>query len=572
MTRGNFTLTKPVLLLTFNRPEITRKVFDEIKKVKPPRLYVSSDAARVNIMGEEELVAETRKIVTEGIDWKCKLKTKFNTVNHGCRKTSSDAISWLFEKEIDGIILEDDDLPSDSFFYFCQEMLDYYKNNKKVMHIAGHNFSPNYKDKSSYFFTKIPHSWGWATWADRWQHYGNTLKNYNVTNVDKFSNNLNVRKYWADILEQMKEGKIDSWAYQWMFKIVEKNGLCLNPAVNLVSNIGFGENATHTTNISDKDSNVPTSSIKNIIHPSDVGYDEKAIDYIYKNHYRIYMDDNSNKLIISIVIPSFNQGKFIERTIESVLGQKYIDVEIIVIDGGSTDGTVEILKKYGDKIKWISEKDNGQTEAINKGMRMATGEIMAYLNSDDTYETDTLHVVSKYFEENPKAMIVCGKGRHIDENDKYINDYPTEKVDVNVLKIKCPICQPTVFWRRKLWEDIGDFNEKLNYAMDYQYWLRVAEKYDFYFIDEYLANTRLHEETKTLSQKEEVAEEIIKIHKNLFEKVDDTWILNYIGEKYGNDKKVWIKESFKMIWKVNRRLPSLKTWKIYLTWIKELIS
>lgn len=274
----------------------------------------------------------------------------------------------------------------------------------------------------------------------------------------------------------------------------------------------------------------------------------------------------------SVVIPSFNQGKFIERTIESVLGQKYKDVEIIVVDGGSTDGTVEILKKYGDKIKWVSKKDNGQTEAINKGMKMATGEIMAYLNSDDTYEKDTLNTVANYFEKNTGAMIVYGKGRHIDGNDKYINDYPTEKVDVNVLKIKCPVCQPTVFWRRKLWEDVGDFNEKLNYAMDYQYWLRVAEKYDFYFIDEYLANTRLHEETKTLSQKETVAEEIIEVHKNLFGKVDDGWILNYIGEKYGKDKKNWIRESFKMIWKVNRRLPSLKTWKIYLTWIKELIS
>lgn len=275
---------------------------------------------------------------------------------------------------------------------------------------------------------------------------------------------------------------------------------------------------------------------------------------------------------ISIVVPSYNQSKFIGRTIDSVLDQKYKEVEVIVVDGGSRDGTVEILKKYGDKIKWISEKDKGQTEAINKGMKMATGTIMAYLNSDDTYEPDALDKVAEYFDKNPKVMIVYGKGRHIDENDKYINDYPTEKVNRNILRTKCPICQPTVFWRRELWEKIGDFDEKLNYAMDYQYWLRVVEKYDFYFIGEYLANTRLHEETKTLSQKEKVAEEIINVHKNLFGRVDDRWILNYIGEKYGTDKKTWIRESFKMIWKVNKRLPSLKTWKIYFSWIKEIIS
>jgi len=572
MKRNNFKLTKPVLLLIFNRPETTKKVFDEIKKIKPPRLYVSSDAARINKIGEEELVAKTRKIVTEGINWECKVKTKFNVINQGCRNASSSAISWFFDNEKDDIILEDDDLPSESFFYFCQEMLNYYKNNIQVMHISGHNFSPNYKDKSSYYFTKIPHSWGWATWANRWQYYGDTLKNYDESNIDKFSCNSNVKKYWSNILEQMKEDKIDSWAYQWMFKVVEKNGLCINPSQNLVSNIGFGENATHTTNINDKDSNVPVTNIKTIIHPNIVEYDKKAIDYIYKNHYKIDMDNTSYIFKISIVIPSFNQRKFIERTIESLLEQKYKDLEIIVVDGGSTDGTVEILKKYGGKIKWISEKDNGQTEAINKGMRMAKGEIMTYLNSDDTYEIGTLNIVAKYFEDNPRAMIVYGKGRHIDENDRYINDYPSENVDGNVLKIKCPICQPTVFWRRELWEEIGDFDEKLDFAMDYQYWLRVAEKYDFDFIDEYLANTRLHSDTKTLSQQEKVAEEIIKVHKNLFGKVNDGWILNYIGEKYGKVKMTWIKESLKMIWKVNKRLPSLKTWKIYLTWIKELIS
>lgn len=207
---------------------------------------------------------------------------------------------------------------------------------------------------------------------------------------------------------------------------------------------------------------------------------------------------------ISIVTPSYNQGKFIERTIRSVLDQNYPNLEYIVIDGGSKDETVEILEKYGRKIKWVSEKDSGQTEAINKGLRMSTGDILAYLNSDDTYELGGLKLIGKYFARYKKTMIVYGNGRHIDENDKYINDYPSGAVSYEILKSTCPVCQPSVFWKRKLWEDIGSFDESLRFGMDYDYWIRVAKKYKFTFIGDYIANTRLHSNTKTLSQAENV--------------------------------------------------------------------
>lgn len=275
---------------------------------------------------------------------------------------------------------------------------------------------------------------------------------------------------------------------------------------------------------------------------------------------------------ISIVTPSFNQGEFIERTIKSVLGQKGEDIELIVIDGGSTDGTVEILKEYGDKIKWISEKDGGQTGAINKGMGMATGDVMAYLNSDDTYEPGTLSAVAKYFEENPETFIVYGRGRHIDEMDSYMNDYPTDIVDREILRRKCPICQPTVFWRRELWKKIGEFDETLSFGMDYDYWIRVSAEYKFGFINQYLANTRLHQGAKTVAQQLRVAEEMIKINLKNYGKTDDIWILNYVGEKINQQKLKWIVESFWLVLKTNRRLPAWTTWRVYLTWIKEWMS
>lgn len=282
--------------------------------------------------------------------------------------------------------------------------------------------------------------------------------------------------------------------------------------------------------------------------------------------------NDKNGLKISVVTPSYNQGEFIGRTIESVLSQNYPNLEYVVVDGGSNDRTVDVLKKYENKIKWVSEKDGGQTEAINKGFKMITGEIMAYLNSDDTYEPDTLSVVAQYFVDNPEAMIVYGKGRHVDTNDKYINDYPTEMVSLDILKNKCPICQPTVFWRRELWLKIGLFDESLQMGMDYDYWIRVARNYKFGFIDQYLANTRIHGDAKTVAEQPKVAEEMIKICQNNFGEVDDQWILNSVGEKYGPDKKNWIIQSFKLIWQINKRLPTLKTLKVYLTWVKELVN
>jgi len=276
---------------------------------------------------------------------------------------------------------------------------------------------------------------------------------------------------------------------------------------------------------------------------------------------------------ISIVTPSFNQVDFIERTIRSVLNQGYDNLEYIIVDGGSTDGTVEILKKYGGKIKWISEKDNGQTEAINKGMRMVTGEIMAYLNSDDTYEKNTFNIVAKYFEGKPRAMIVYGKGRYVDKNDKYIGDYPTDGVSFDILKNKCPICQPGVFWRRKLMNDIGLFDESLKYGMDYDYWIRTAKKFEFNYIDKYLANYRLHDQAKTVGQAVKMAEEQMIVCKKYYGEIGDRWILNYVNHKINSGRldnlmKI-IPTSFVEIIKRNKRLPKMDTWRIYLSWIKE---
>lgn len=278
-------IKKPVLFLTFNRIDTTKRVFAEIQKAKPPRFYFASDQGR----NEEEIkkVKKVRKYVLDNINWDCEVKTLLRDENLGCRNSVSDAITWFFKNEKDGIILEDDCLPNQSFFHFCEELLDYYKDDKRIWHISGDQFVSNFDNGASYYFAKIMHCWGWASWADRWAYYGKDLKDYNESNLQKFSENEKVQKYWLEILTKMKKSEINTWDYQWTFRLIESNGLCINPSKNLISNIGFGEEGTHTVDSNNPFSNLPIYEIKEIIHPKKLEVDKNAVNFIYKNHYNI---------------------------------------------------------------------------------------------------------------------------------------------------------------------------------------------------------------------------------------------------------------------------------------------
>ena len=182
--------------------------------------------------------------------------------------------------------------------------------------------------------------------------------------------------------------------------------------------------------------------------------------------------------LVTIVTPSYNQGRFIEETILSVLNQDYPRIEYIIMDGGSTDQTLDILRKYTGRLTWHSEKDNGQSDAINKGLRLAKGEILAYLNSDDTYLPGAITRAVRYLTaKNPDSPLVYGEGYHITAEGTIIERYPTEPFDFQHLAETCFICQPTTFWKRDVMETIGLFDENLHYAMDYDYWIRVAKHY-----------------------------------------------------------------------------------------------
>ena len=206
---------------------------------------------------------------------------------------------------------------------------------------------------------------------------------------------------------------------------------------------------------------------------------------------------------ITVVTPSYNQGDFIEQTIKSVLGQGYPDLEYIVVDGGSTDGTVDILKRYDGRLHWTSEPDRGQSHAINKGLRIATGEVFAFLNSDDLYEPGALRKVGAFFVQHPEAAWLSGRCRNIDEQGREIRKAITLYKNLwlrlrsyAVLQVLDYVAQPATFWRRRVIEKVGLFDEHLSYAMDYDYSLRLGPHFRLWVLNEYLACYRTHAKSK----------------------------------------------------------------------------
>lgn len=230
---------------------------------------------------------------------------------------------------------------------------------------------------------------------------------------------------------------------------------------------------------------------------------------------------------VSIIVPSFNHARFISETLDSILSQNIDDLEVLVFDGGSTDGTVEILESYRDKIQYVSRKDHGQSDAINQGLHKASGDVLAYLNSDDIYFPGAIERVLRHFRDHPRSLVVYGQAWHLYEDGSKMERYYCEPWSYPRLMDVCYLCQPAVFWRREVMERFGVFDDSLNWAMDYEYWLRVGRSVPFdYLEDAFLAGSRLHGDTKTLSQRIKVHEEILQIVMRYSSRPPLRWLMN----------------------------------------------
>jgi len=301
--KPDFQLTTPVAFIIFNRTDTTERVFAEIAKARPPMLLVVGDGPRANRSEEGDKVAATRAIIKR-VDWDCEVLTNFSEVNLGCKRRVSSGIDWVFEQVEKAIILEDDCLPDPTFFRFCQEMLERYHHDQRIGMISGDNFQfGRRRNDDSYYFSKYVHVWGWATWRDRW------VGSYDVTMarwprirdegwLADMVGNRREAAYWKKIFERVYHDEIDTCDYQWVFANWAEGRVSILPAVNMISNVGFDENATHTNGDSDL-ANLARNQIGfPLTHPAGVFRNIQADQFSERMCFRIPLTKRvRNKLV-----------------------------------------------------------------------------------------------------------------------------------------------------------------------------------------------------------------------------------------------------------------------------------
>ncbi len=277
----------PVLLLTWRRPDTTRQVLEALRPVAPSRLYVASDGPRNE--AEAKAVQVTRDLFSEHIDWPCQIKTRFCSENQGCQLGVSSAITWFFEQEEAGIVLEDDCVPHPDFFSYCRELLERYRHDTRIWCISGDNFQDGvWRGEGSYYFSRYNHCWGWASWRRCWDSYSSHAKLW--AQVQSSSSMQSAmfddpieRGYWMSIWSNLfMTGIPDSWAYRWSLVCMANGGMTALPNKNLVTNIGFGEQATHTFG---KPLSANSSSLGILRHPVVVCRDSEADHYTFVSHF-----------------------------------------------------------------------------------------------------------------------------------------------------------------------------------------------------------------------------------------------------------------------------------------------
>ena len=278
-----------VLVIAWKRPDETEKVIDAISGVKPRRIYFACDGARKDKDEEEQKVQKTR-LLTEKIDWDCILRTRFSEENQGCKKGVNDAIDWFFQNEAEGIVLEDDCVPSQDFFGFCSVMLEQFREDRRVWSISGTRFSQRMSNEDeAYYFSRYTHSWGWATWRDRWDCHDKEMQDWADSETRRMvresfptrSEWRHWRRIWNGLYYSSKP---DTWDYQWSLSARMERALTIIPRVSLVTNIGFSEDATHTAGLGYIAPKAGLLSQEN--QPLDVVVDETADASVFGSHIR----------------------------------------------------------------------------------------------------------------------------------------------------------------------------------------------------------------------------------------------------------------------------------------------
>lgn len=278
--------SSPIAFIIFNRPDTTKRVFETIRQAQPRQLLVIADGPRIDRPNEAEKCAAARAVI-DRVDWECEVLTNYSDINLGCKRRVSSGIDWVFSEVEEAIILEDDCLPGSSFFQFCEALLQKYRHDERIMMISGDNFQPQDKQfEDSYYFSKYIHIWGWATWRRAWQHYDVEMLSWQDFRdrglLKDICNDPIEADYWLKIFDDVANARIDTWDYQWVYTCWQQSGMSIVPTINLISNIGFRDDATHTLATSPW-AEMKVGSIHNIKHPTFVLKNHDADTYEFEN-------------------------------------------------------------------------------------------------------------------------------------------------------------------------------------------------------------------------------------------------------------------------------------------------
>jgi hypothetical protein len=282
-----------ILFIFFNRIDTTLRVLEQIALARPSRLYLNCDGPRPGREEEAEKCMQARKAVVDFINWECEVHTLFREENVGPKEAISAAIDWFFEHEEEGIILEHDCMPAPTFFYYCDHLLEQYRNDSRICLISGCNLKTGTKwGNGSYYFSNLTNGWGWATWKRSWKYYDKDLKQFEADQVraplQKIFEHPLIVDRWVEIFRETKEGKINTWDYQLSFSHLFNHSLTIVPNYNLVSNIGFDEYAENTTNPDSPFANIPLEDITEIIHPTFMVPEKEADNQILFQEFQIH--------------------------------------------------------------------------------------------------------------------------------------------------------------------------------------------------------------------------------------------------------------------------------------------
>lgn len=340
-------MKKPVAFIIFNRLDTAQIVFDEIRKYAPKQLFVIADGPRANKENEEQLCQETRDVIK--VDWPCEVTYIYSDKNLGCQQRIYTGLNEVFNNVEEAIILEDDCVPHESFFTYCEDLLTYYKDNDKVMAISGNNFqAEDFRIEESYYFSIYPHCWGWATWKRAWSKMDVKMNGWQEFKRSKAFKNLCYdcffEEYWSGIFEAVKSKKINSWAYPWTYSCWVNEGLTILPRKNLVSNIGFNMRGTHTINSSDKLANLPVYKMEfPLKRPNKITVNFQADVYSSEHHFNL-----ANKKEKTLI-----EKEKLDFLIKNIENHQFKDInkQLYLFGAGKWSIIVEdILNRQGKKV------------------------------------------------------------------------------------------------------------------------------------------------------------------------------------------------------------------------------